>query len=277
MYKTLINSQALHDHLNDPNIIIVDCRYDLSDKDKGKNLYLELHIPGAVFADLHDDLSGPPATDHGRHPLPTVEALEALFVRLGISNDSQVIVYDNAYGSFAGRLWWMLRYMGHEVVAILDGGWHAWLQSGLSTSPGEENNDPGDFQGQPRSEWLVTIDQVPDAEMLIDSRDPARYRGETEPLDRVAGHIPGAMNHFWKGNLEENGLFKDPGQLHEEFQALLGATMSQNAVFYCGSGVTACHNLLAAAHAGLEAPRLYVGSWSEWCADPERPIATGEA
>ncbi len=274
MYTTLINSKDLNNHLNDPDWVIVDCRYDLTDSKAGSNAYQAAHIPHAAFADLHDDLSGPPVTDKGRHPLPTPEKLNELFYRLGISNETQVVVYDNTNGSFAGRLWWMLRYMGHEAVAVLDGGWQAWLEAGLETATGSERNQPGDFIGQPRREWLVTIDQVLDAELLIDSRDPVRYRGEIEPLDKVAGHIPGAINHFWKDNLNKNGLFKDPEQIKEEFSGFLGSIDSQDAVFYCGSGVTACHNILAATHAGMATPQLYVGSWSEWCSDPDRPVAT---
>jgi thiosulfate/3-mercaptopyruvate sulfurtransferase len=277
MYKTLVTCEMLRNHIADSDWIIVDCRYDLADKDKGKIAYLDSHILGAVYADLHKDLSGPPVTDRGRHPLPTPEVLNTLFSRLGINVGTQIVVYDDINGCFAGRLWWMLRYMGHESVAILDGGFSIWQQEGLPTSLGDEENKPGNFQGNPRKEWLITIDQVDGAELLIDSRDSARYRGETEPLDRIAGHIPGAINHFWKDNLDTAGFFKKPDQIRKDFMDLLGVTKSSDAVFYCGSGVTACHNLLAAAHAGLASPMLYVGSWSEWCADPERPVATGEA
>lgn len=277
MYKTLVNCEVLRNHVTDSDWIIVDCRYDLADKDKGKMSYLDSHILGAVYADLHNDLSGLPVTDYGRHPLPTPEALNTLFSRLGIDVGKQVVVYDDINGCFAGRLWWMLRYMGHESVAVLDGGFSIWQQEGHPTLSGDEKKNSGNFQGDPRGEWLVTLDQVGDAKLLVDSRDPARYRGETEPLDRIAGHIPGAINHFWKNNLDETGFFKKPDQIREDFMDFLGVTEPSDAVFYCGSGVTACHNLLAAAHAGLTAPKLYVGSWSEWCADPERPVATGDA
>jgi len=277
MYKTLVNCEVLRNHITDSDWIIVDCRYDLADKDKGKMAYLASHVPGAVYADLHNDLSGPPVTDHGRHPLPTPAALNTLFSRLGINAGTQVIVYDDLSGCFAGRLWWMLRYMGHGSVAVLDGGFSIWQQQGCPTSSGDGQSKPGNFQGDPRGEWLVTLDQVGKAGLLVDSRDPARYRGETEPLDRIAGHIPGAINHFWKDNLDETGFFKKPDQIREDFMGFLGVTKPSDAVFYCGSGVTACHNLIAAAHAGLTAPKLYVGSWSEWCADPERPVAIGEA
>lgn len=277
MFNTLIDVASLNDRLAEKNWIIVDCRYDLSDPASGEEVWLEAHIPGAVFADLHDDLSGPPVTDHGRHPLPVPEKLINLFQRLGISNRSQVVVYDNVYGSFAARLWWLLRYMGHEAVAVLNGGWPAWIQGGFPARAGREQNPPGDYQGAPRSEWLVTAAGVPVSRLLIDSRDPARYRGEVEPLDRAAGHIPGAINRFWKNNLDEHGYFKDQKQLYDELLALLGNVPPAAAVFYCGSGVTACHNLLAAAHAGLPAPQLYAGSWSDWCSVPGRPVVTGSA
>jgi len=275
MYTTIIDADHLGDHLDDPGWVIVDCRYNLGDKDAGRREYLESHIPGAVYADLHDDLSGPPVTDCGRHPLPTLAAMNRLFTRLGIHHDTQVVVYDAAAGSFAARLWWMLHYMGHDMAAVLNGGWQAWLQTRGATASGEEKNAAGNFRGHPRTQWLITVDKVSAARLLVDSRDPARYRGETEPLDRVAGHIPGAVNHFWRDNLDERGMFKSPAQLHRAFLSLLGATAPEDAVFYCGSGVTACHNLLAAASAGLPVPKLYAGSWSEWCSDPARPVATG--
>lgn len=276
MTETLINCADLNAMLRQAGRIIVDCRYDLNDAERGYREYLSAHIPGAVYADLHDDLSGPPLTDCGRHPLPSPEAQNALFRRLGINHGSGVVVYDDMSGAFAGRLWWMLRYMGHARVSVLDGGWQYWVQSGYPVESGAHKNTPGDFTGQPTPEWLVTLDQVRDIPLLVDSRDPARYRGETEPLDRVAGHIPGARNHFWKNNLQDNGLFRPAAEIRASFQQLLAGTPPGDAAFYCGSGVTACHNLLAAAHAGLPVPRLYAGSWSEWCADPGRPVATGE-
>lgn len=275
MYTSIIDVTTVNENISRPDWVLVDCRYDLADKSFGKSAYLDSHIPGAEYADLHDDLSGPPVTDHGRHPLPIAGHLNNLFKRLGISNDTQVVAYDHVYGSFAARLWWLLRYMGHEAVAVIDGGWQAWLEAGLSVQSGEQTNQPGDFQGVARTEWLVIADQVPAAVLLIDSRDPVRYRGESEPLDRAAGHIPGAINHFWKDNLDARGFFKDSKQLNKEFQGFLAGVTVSDSVFYCGSGVTACHNLLAAAHAGLPTPKLYAGSWSDWCFVPERPVATG--
>ncbi len=275
MFKTIISSEQLLKRLEDNNLVIVDCRYDLMEPDAGKQQYHEAHIKGAVFADVHDDLSGPPLTDNGRHPLPSSEALNQLFSSLGISNNSQVVVYDSVGGSFAARLWWLLRYMGHEDVALLDGGWPNWQKTGFPIASAAETRQQIDFMGTVHSEWLVTLDNVNGAKLLIDSRDPARYRGESEPIDKQAGHIPGALNHFWKNNLTEQGLFRSEQQLKADFRPLFGQHASTDAVFYCGSGVTACHNLLAVAHSGLEPPRLYAGSWSEWCSDPVRPVATG--
>lgn len=273
MFETLITSDILADNSGNPDWIIVDCRYDLADPAAGRRAYLSAHIPGAVFADVHDDLSGPPLTDRGRHPLPAPEQLQVLFRRLGINNGSQVVVYDDSSGAFAGRLWWLLRYMGHTAVALLDGGWSGWTAAGRNSAGGEQQNPPGNFRGTAKREWLVTVSDIPTVPVLVDSRDAARYRGDEEPIDRVAGHIPGAVNRPWKTNLDDRGYFKPAARLHDEFRQLLHGQEPASAVFYCGSGVTACHNLLAAVHAGMPMPRLYAGSWSDWCADPGRPVA----
>ena len=273
VYQTLIDCETLNQRLYD--VVVVDCRYELSDTMAGENTYLQSHIKGAVFADLKADLSGPPLTDHGRHPLPSEEAMITLFERLGISNHTQVVVYDSVSGSFAGRLWWMLRYMGHTAVAVLDGGWQHWQQAKFALGSGIGNNPLGKFHGEARKEWLVTIDQVFSEKLLIDARDVARYRGESESLDKAAGHIPGAINHPWKNNIANDGCFKPIQQLQQNFTKLLADIAPQDAVFYCGSGVTACHNLLALSHAELGAGKLYVGSWSEWSADPKNVLETG--
>ena len=272
---TIIDAQSLHARSSDPAVVIIDARFNLFDVDEGRASYLDAHIPGAVYAHLDTDLSGPPLTDAGRHPLPAPEALEALFSRLGVSADSQVVAYDQRDGMLAARLWWMLRYMGHEAVAVLDGGWNAWTGAGYPSAEGEQTRPASAFHGTPRRDWLVTVDQVAAAPRLVDSRDPRRYRGEHEPLDPIAGHIPGAVNRFHGENLDDQGRFLPPGELADSFGELLAGTPIEETVFYCGSGVTACHGLLAARHAGLGDGRLYVGSWSEWCSDPERPVATG--
>ncbi len=272
---TIIDAQSLHARLNDAALVIVDTRFNLFDVDEGRSAYASAHIPGAVYAHLDDDLSGPPLTDAGRHPLPSPEALETLFSRFGVVADSQVVVYDQRDGVTAARLWWMLRYMGHEAVAVLDGGWKAWAGAGYGTAGGRETRPASEFYGAPRHDWLITVDQVAGARRLIDSRDPRRYRGEQEPLDPVAGHIPGAVNRFHGENLDSDGHFLPARELASGFGALLAGTPIEQTVFYCGSGVAACHGLLAARHGGLGDGCLYVGSWSEWCSDPARPVATG--
>lgn len=276
MVNTLVDTETLNAHLDDANWRIIDCRFDLARPAVGYEAWLQGHIPGAVYAHLEEDLSGPPLTDCGRHPLPSADALTETFSRLGIGPVTQVVAYDAAGGSMAARLWWLLRYMGHERVAVLDGGWPAWQAAGMPQDPGEERCEPAEFEGSPRHEWLVTLADVGKAALLIDSRDPARYRGEVEPIDPVAGHVPGAINRNWQDNLDEQGRFLPPEELRQGLLATLAGTPPPEAVFYCGSGVTACHNLLAAAHAGLPEPKLYAGSWSEWCSDPGRPVATGD-
>ena len=275
MYTTLIDSQSLSRHLDDPEWVIVDCRFDLADTAAAGRAYEQSHIPGAVYAHLDEDLSGPPLTDKGRHPLPSPAAMTAVFGRLGIDGDKQVVVYDDANGAYAARLWWMLRYMGHPAVAVLDGGWAAWQEAGLPTDSGVETNPKTLFTGGPHSEWLVRIEEVPQQRLLVDSRAPARYRGETEPLDPQAGHIPGAVNYWYEQNWGEDGRYLPPEQLRPQLQELLGEAPPELVTFYCGSGVSACANLLALAHAGLGPGRLYVGSWSEWSRDPDREVATG--
>lgn len=275
MYCTLIDSTTLAQHLDDPHWAIVDCRYDLMDPGAGRSLYRAAHVPGAVYAHLDKDLSGPPIVNGGRHPLPTAARLRAVFGHWGIESDTQVVVYDAAGGSFCARAWWLLRYMGHNAVALLDGGWPHWQACGLPVSSGLEQRPPVSFHGEPRDDRWVRAEQVPAARCLIDSRDPARYRGEHEPIDQAAGHIPGALNRYWKDNLGVDGRFLAPAALLEALLGHLRTVPADETVFYCGSGVTACHNLLAAVHAGLPEPLLYAGSWSEWCSDPARPVETG--
>jgi thiosulfate/3-mercaptopyruvate sulfurtransferase len=273
MHTTIISPAILADHLDDPAWVIVDCRFSLEDTEAGGRAYEAAHIPGAVYAHLDADLSNPPATDNGRHPLPPPATLAERFGRMGVAESKQVVAYDDANGAIAARLWWMLRYMGHEAAAVLEGGWTAWRAAGLPTRAGEERNAPAFFSGEPRTGWLVTMAQAPEAGLLVDSREPARYRGETEPLDPQAGHIPGAVNYFFQENWDENGRFLPPDQLRRRLTARLGDVSPDAAAFYCGSGVTACANLLAMAHAGMGNGRLYVGSWSEWSSYPENPTA----
>lgn len=275
MYTTLIDCGSLLDAYENPDWLIFDTRYDLADKDAGKQAYLEGHIPGAIYVDLNDDLSRPPATNKGRHPLPGEDAMNELFSELGIQPESQVIIYDSVSGAFAARLWWMLKHMQHEHVAVLDGGWQAWVNAGGAVDSSNEVRKQSVFKKSSKTQDVISINQVLNARLLIDSREPVRYRGESEPIDKAAGHIPGALNRFFKENLSENGCFKEKSALKQEFEQVLGNTSAEEAVFYCGSGVTACHNLLAAVHAGLAMPKLYAGSWSEWSSDPANPVATG--
>jgi len=280
-YTTLIDVAALA-ALERP--VIVDCRFDLRDTARGEAAYAEGHIPGAVYAHLDRDLSSEPTTDYGRHPLPPPARISEVFGRLGIDQAAQVVCYDDANGMMAARLWWMLRYMGHDAVAVLDGGYQAWLAAGHTPETGVRDIRPVFFGGRPRPERLVLLDEVVEAVAtrpsltveLVDARDPARYRGEVEPIDKRAGHIPGARNHFFQKNLDRHGRFLPAPLLKEAFVGSLGTLPDTTTVHYCGSGVTACHNVLAQVHAGLPEPRLYCGSWSEWSRDAQRPAATGE-
>ena len=275
MYNTLIEAQTLSRHLPEPDWIIVDCQYDLADTNAGYQSYLSEHIPGAVYASLHGDLSGEPVTDRGRHPVPAPDALAAKFTAMGIANDKQVVAYDLSGGVFAARLWWLLNYAGHNRVAVLDGGLDAWTQAGYQLETGENQPLAGNFNAAINARALVRLNEVETVPRLVDARDPDRYAGKAEPLDQVAGHIPGALNHYWKNNLDEHGRFLAPGRLRQGFQGTYTGVQAEEVVFYCGSGVSACHNLLAAVHAGYPLSRLYAGSWSEWSSDPARAVATG--
>jgi thiosulfate/3-mercaptopyruvate sulfurtransferase len=278
-HTTIIDAKTLHEHLGEPTWAIVDCRFRLDDPGAGRALYLEAHIPGAVYADLNRDLSAPPSPDEGRHPLPDLDEFRAKLGGWGIGEGVQVVCYDDQGGAIAARLWWMLRYLGHEAVAVLDGGWPAWLAHGYSIASGEETRLFAHFQGEPQPEWLASMEEVlarPPAMLLVDSRDPTRYRGEVEPIDRVPGHIPGARNRPFAQNLAPDDTLRPAADLAEEWRELLGSHAPGDAVVYCGSGVTACHNLLAMEVSGLSGARLFVPSWSDWSASPERPVATGE-
>lgn len=274
MFETLISVAALATHAGP--VRIVDCRFDLADPAAGEAAWLAGHLPDAVYAHLDRDLSGPPDTDYGRHPLPSPARLAASFGRLGIRQGVQVVAYDAAGGSLAAaRLWWLLRYLGHREVAVLDGGWQAWCAAGAPVAAGPVTIAPTVFEGHPRADRRIGLEALRPGLALLDARDPVRYRGEHEPIDPRAGHIPGARNHFWRENLGPDGRFLAPDVLHAAMQASLGTLPGVDTVHYCGSGVSACHNVLAQVHAGYPEPRLYCGSWSEWCRDPARPAATG--
>lgn len=280
-YTTLLSASELAPQLANPNWVVVDCRFSLNDIERGRRAYAQAHIPGAVYAHIEEDLSGPIVSGRtGRHPLPTVEALAQTFAQWGIGSRVQVVAYDDTSGSMAARLWWLLRWLGHDAVAVLDGGWPRWQQEGRETRSGTENRPPRTFTPHLRPELPVSASEVltalhHPAYRLVDSRSADRYRGENETIDPVAGHIPGAVSAPYLDNLGPDGLFLAPEDLRARFQALLGDRPADHAIFYCGSGVTAAHNLLAVAHAGLGDARLYAGSWSEWITDPDRPIRTG--
>jgi thiosulfate/3-mercaptopyruvate sulfurtransferase len=278
-YTTLISVTELAQHLQDPAFVIFDCRHELTNPEMGTKAYAESHIPGALFAHLDRDLAAPLTGRNGRHPLPDPKTFSAWLSRMGVSADKQVVAYDNAGGVYGSRLWWMLRWMGHRNVAVLDGGWQAWIDAGHPVSQEVRAPKPAIFNGEADNQSWVDAQfvlshlQSPDM-VLIDARANDRYHGQNETIDPVGGHIPGAQNRFFKHNLTPEGRFKPADQLRAEFTPILGGRPAEQLVSQCGSGVTACHNLLAMEIAGLKGGRLYPGSWSEWIADPERPRAT---
>ncbi|MFC4523999.1 sulfurtransferase [Cupriavidus pinatubonensis] len=266
------------------NVVVIDCSFDLANPAAGREAYQQGHVPGAFYLHLDNELSGPKTGHNGRHPLPDPDAFTDRLRALGVNRDTEVVAYDAQGSMYAARLWWMLRWIGHAAVNVLDGGKPAWVKAGLPLEHGAapEPETPGNIQ---RGEPLVaTVDAAALLEnlnqptrLVVDARAPDRFRGENETLDPVGGHIPGAVNRFFKDNLTPEGQFKPAAELRAELGAVLGQTAPAHAVMQCGSGVTACHNLLALEVAGLEGAALYPGSWSEWCADPTRPVATGPA
>jgi thiosulfate/3-mercaptopyruvate sulfurtransferase len=281
-YTTLINTQELFEHLSNPDWLVVDCRYQLSDPDLKEEEYLEAHIPGSIYAHLDRDLSGevvPGST--GRHPLPSQVEAGARFSQMGIGSGVQVVAYDDQGGSLAaGRLWIMLRWLGHENVAVLDGGWQKWLKEERPIEKGRETRPAKEFTPQINADLFVDLAEVDRIRLnpnyrLIDVRLPERYSGEVEPIDPIPGHIPGSINFPYMENLAESGVFRSPAELRDCYENLLQGIPPKNVVFYCGSGVTSIQSLLALKVSGLGLAKLYPGSWSEWIADPTRPIALG--
>jgi thiosulfate/3-mercaptopyruvate sulfurtransferase len=280
---TLVDCAELAARLDDPDWRIFDCRFDLAAPGRGEQAHAETHLPDAFYAHLDRDLSNPITPQSGRHPLPDTDRLCDWLGRHGVSRDTQVIVYDDTGGTMAVRLWWLLRWLGHDRVAILDGGWQAWVQAGLplqASPPGAV--EAVTFEGSPDWRQVVTTDTLDrqlrdgsDVLQLMDARTAERFRGEAEPIDPVAGHIPGAMNLPLQDNLDQDGSFKSKEALRNLYNGALAGRHPDSVVAMCGSGVTACHNLLAMELAGLHGARLYAGSWSEWIRDPLRPVATG--
>ena len=280
-HTALVSTETLAAHL-DGSWAIVDCRFDLKNPSWGGDQYRQGYIPGAVHASLKDDLSGPLTGSGGRHPLPAAAAMAATFGRFGIGPGTQVVAYDQDNGIFASRLWWMLRFMGHDAAAVLDGGWAKWMREGRPVRTGEEARPAAVFTGRLREKLRVPVEDVEarvddPSVLLVDARSPERFEGSSEPLDRAPGHIPGAVNHFYQRNVTTDGVMLPVDRLRERFAEVLGDRSPDQVVMYCGSGVTACQNLLAMEVAGLPGAKLYPGSWSDWSADPRRPVETGPA
>jgi thiosulfate/3-mercaptopyruvate sulfurtransferase len=280
--NTLVSTAELAEHLHDPHWVIFDCRFTLTDPEAGRAAYAAGHIPGARYVHLDEDLSSAIGPDTGRHPLPDPRVLTEKLCRWGVGVNKQVVVYDDSFGAMAVRLWWLLRWLGHPDVALLDGGYPKWAREKQPT----DTIVPSDIQRAncaclpERSQWAAADEVLQalagDGHVLIDARPERRFSGEFEPLDPVAGHVPGAINWPFEENLDIDGTFMPPEALRENYQALLKGHPPHQVIHMCGSGVTACHNILAMEIAGLPGSRLYPGSWSEWITDPSRPIATGE-
>lgn len=280
-FQTIVSVDVLSQNLNAPNWVVLDCRDSLMDKGYGYKSYLEGHIPNASYCYLYDDFSSPITATTGRHPFPNIEELSEKLGNWGINEESQVVVYDDVSGGMAGRMWWQLRSLGHKNVALLDGGFKSWLALDQPLSKDIPKIANKQFSGEFDSGQLITIDQVTSNIddnnsnfTLLDARAAARYHGESEPIDPVAGHIPNALNRDFTMNLDEHGLFLSSDELKQQFLPLLEQASNQQIVHTCGSGVTACHNMLAMEIAGLSGSKLYLGSWSEWITDQSRPIVT---
>jgi len=289
MVDLLIDARALRNALSVAfHPLIIDVRHDLADHAAGRRAYLQGHIPGAVFLDHETDLAAPRTGTNGRHPLPSLADFAALMRLQGLTPARSVVVYDEGGGAFAAHVWWMLRWLGHVQVQVLDGGWAAWIEAGGAVATQADSPTITEAQALVHAGWdgaaampVVDAQDVLDnlatqAFIVLDARAPQRFRGQTEPMDPVAGHIPGALNRPASVNMTSQGRFKPAMQLRAEFQTLLGTRAPTQVVHQCGSGITACQNLFAMELAGLPGSRLYPGSWSEWCSDPSRPIATGD-
>jgi thiosulfate/3-mercaptopyruvate sulfurtransferase len=280
-YTTLIDTETLASHLDDPDWVIVDCRFTLSDTEAGRRAYAAGHLPGARYAHLDEDLSGPRTGRNGRHPLPDPAEFARTLGRWGIDGNKQVVVYDDSFGSMAVRLWWLMRWMGHDGVALLDGGLPKWQREKRPLTPQPPRITPTVFVPHLRDELRVDAETVLEASrsgsrLILDARPEMRFTGEMEPIDPVAGHVPGAINVPFDDNLDVSGTFLPPEALRAHYEALLAGRRPEEVIVMCGSGVTACHDLLAMEVAGLTGAKLYPGSWSEWITDPRRPVARGE-
>lgn len=282
MFTAIISTTDLSRNLNKPDWAVIDCRFSLDDTGRGMRDYAESHIPGALYAHLDCDLSGkkiPGKT--GRHPLPDLHAFAETLSNWGIDETTQVVAYDDSSGAIAARLWWMMIWAGHRNVALLDGGWPAWLRAGLPTGAGAESRPARKFIARELPGAAVVSGQVEEyrnnpSYLLLDARSTARFRGDVEPIDTTAGHIPGAVSAPYEQNLSPDGLFLPPEILRRRYKGIFKSVPTENVICYCGSGVTAAHNIFAISYAGLGLCRLYAGSWSEWITDPSRPVAKGD-
>lgn len=276
-YRTLISAETLKRYLDNPQWVLIDARFSLANTEAGAKAYRFGHLPNARYAHLDKDLSAAISKSSGRHPLPDFRVLAHKLGQWGISNNTQVVVYDDASGAFAGRLWWLLRCLGHDAVAVLDGGFTNWQKQGLPVTTQLPVIKPCMFRPYLDQGVWLNASQVQNhlakrSICLIDARTPERFQGLQEPIDPVAGHVPGALNRPFQKNLGKDGLFLSADALKKQFNALIGSTLPEQVVHICGSGVTACHNLLAMEHAGLSGSKLYAGSWSEWIRNKNRAI-----
>jgi thiosulfate/3-mercaptopyruvate sulfurtransferase len=278
MMEHIVNQEWLFEHGTDEDVVIADCRFALGNLTAGRDAYAVDHIPGAVYFDLEQDLSGPKSTHGGRHPLPAWGEFARKLGQAGIGNGTTVIAYDDQGGAMASRLWWMLQYLGHKRVYVLDGGYANWKEAGYPVTDGPTVQHPNVFEPKPQEHLLISMEDVKSrigrkGTVLVDSREDRRYLGLEEAIDPAAGHIPGAKHYFWKDSLNEQGGWKDSGLLKERFADLQEA---DEIIVYCGSGVTACPNVIALQAAGYKNVKLYSGSWSDWVSYPDNPVATGK-
>lgn len=278
---TVVSTGQLAQHLDDADWIIFDCRFTLTKTEAGRLAYQQGHIPGARYVHLDDDMSSVVTPTSGRHPLPDSKIFAEKLSRWGVDSRKQVVVYDDSFGSKAVKMWWLLRWLGHDNVALLDGNWQMWVKQKLPVSTELPKVIPAKFESRVHNELVVDTEEVDFARrercsVLIDARPEQRFAGEREPLDKVAGHIPGAINWVYEENLDFDGTYLPAEELRESYLKLMHDLKPNQVIHTCGSGVTACHNMLAMEIAGLHGSKLYAGSWSEWIADPTRPVATGE-
>ena len=279
MHTTLVSTATLAQRLGEPNWLLVDCRFDLANPSAGEAAYAVSHIPTAIYAHLDLDLAAPITPATGRQPLPTPETFAATLGRWGVTPGTQVVAYDADVGMYASRLWWMLRWLGHDAVAVLDGGFKAWIAAGLPTSKDVPVREATTFTPRPNRDAWVDVDQLAariqdPAWRVLDARAPERFKGIVEPIDAVAGHIPGTRNHPFASNVTAEGRLASADVLRERFEKSQSGVADDRTIVMCGSGVTACHLLLALEVAGKPGARLYPGSWSEWIRDPSRPVTT---